>query len=98
MLINILINILIILLIILFFIILINQIFLENNLVEGYMAVIGPFIYEKEKKTNTPINTYYTNNIVKQDFDPYSVIQDYNPNSIFIQEDYDSDCVITTDS
>jgi len=85
-------------LVILFFILLINQIFLENNLVEGYMAIIGPVIDPKEKKKNTPINTYYTNNIVKQDFDPYSVIQDYNPNSIFIQEDYDSDCVLTTDS
>ena len=85
-------------LVILFFILLINQIFLENNLVEGYMAIIGPVIDPKEKKINTPINTYYTNNIVKQDFDSYSVIQDYNPNSIFIQEDYDSDCVLTTDS
>ena len=36
-------------LVVLFFIILINQIFLANNFIEGYMAVIGPVIYEKEK-------------------------------------------------
>ena len=60
------------------------------------MAVIGPVIDPKEKKRNTPINTYYINNIVKQDFDPYSVMQDYIPNSSIIGED--SDYVLTESS
>ena len=83
-------------LVILFFIILINQIFLANKNVEGYMAVIGPVISPKEIIINKPKNTYYQNNNITQDFDPDSVIQDYTPNSIIIQED--SDYILTTDS
>ena len=83
-------------LVVLFFIILINQIFLANNIIEGYMAVIGPVIYEKEKKIDKPINTYYQNNKISQDFDPYSVMQDYIPNSSIIGED--SDYVLTESS
>ena len=83
-------------LVILFFIILICQIFLANNFIEGYMAVIGPVIDEKEKKIDKPINTYYQNNKISQDFDPDGVMQDYIPNSSIIGED--SDYVLTESS
>lgn len=83
-------------LVILFFLILISQIFLANNFIEGYMAVIGPVITPKNKMVSKPINTYYQNNNIKQDFDPDGVIQDYTPNSIIIQED--PDYVLTENS
>jgi len=95
-------------LIIIFLIIIVNQLFLASAnsntfgsiINEGFMSVIGPVITPIYKPNNKPINqptdTYYVNNKVTQDFDEYSVIQDYNPNSIFIQEDYDSDSVLTT--
>ena len=83
-------------LVILFFLILISQIFLANNFVEGYMAVIGPIIDDKQKKTDKPVNTYYQNNKITQDFDPDGVIQDYIPNSSIIGED--SDYVLTESS
>ena len=57
------------------------------NIIEGYMAVIGPVISPKEKIVNKPTNTYYENNKITQDFDPNIVLQDYTPNSIIIQED-----------
>ncbi len=76
-------------LVILFFIILINQVFLENSFVEGYMAVIGPVINPKISSKFKPKKTYYENKNINQDFDPDSVIQDYTPNSIIIQEDPD---------
>lgn len=55
--------------------------------VEGMGAVIGPVIKPIEKTVNKPKNTYYENNKITQDFDKYSVIQDYEPNSIIIQEE-----------
>jgi hypothetical protein len=76
-------------LVILFFLILISQIFLANNFIEGYMAVIGPVITPVNKMVDKPKNTYYQNNKITQDFDPDGVIQDYIPNSNIIQEDPD---------
>jgi len=70
--------------------------YLNSNLYEGYMAVIGPVISPKEKIVNKPKNTYYENVKVTQDFDDYGVMQDYTPNSIIIQEDPDN--VLTNDS
>ena len=80
-------------------IILIVVVFLEylnSNIYEGYMAVIGPVITQTEKIVNKPKNTYYENVKVTQDFDDYAVMQDYTPNSIIIQED--SDYVLTNNS
>lgn len=54
------------------------QIILANNNVEGYMAVIGPVIIPIEKKIYKPVNTYYKNSKITQDFDPDSVITFYN--------------------
>jgi hypothetical protein len=85
--------------IILILLILIVVVFLEylnSNLYEGYMAVIGPAISPKEKIVNKPKNTYYENAKVTQDFDDNAVMQDYTPNSIIIQED--PDYVLTNDS
>ena len=56
----------------------IAQIFLANNCIEGYMAIIGPVINprisSKVKPTFKPTNTFYKNFKIKQDFDPDSVI------------------------
>jgi hypothetical protein len=70
--------------------------YLNSNIYEGYMAVIGPVISPKEKIVNKPKNTYYENAKVTQDFDDNAVMQDYTPNSIIIQED--PDYVLTNDS
>ena len=84
------------LLIIIFIILIFYQTFLENKNIEGYMAVIGPVITPKEKIVSSSKNTYYENNNIKQDFDPYSVLQDYDRNSVIIQED--PEYVLTTNS
>ena len=46
------------------------------------MAVIPKinFIYK-------PVNSYYENRKITQDFDKNAVLQDYTPNSIIIQEE-----------
>ena len=49
-------------------IILLIHIFLANNTIEGYMAIIGPNISFKEKKVNKPRNIYFKNIKIKQDF------------------------------
>jgi hypothetical protein len=65
-------------LLIFFFILIINDLFLANKYVEGYMAVIGPIITPKEKTVSNPTNTYYKNTKITQDFDPDSVITRFN--------------------
>jgi hypothetical protein len=48
---------------------------------EGYMSVIPKFnIIETVKKDPkfTPINNYYPNSIIRQDFDPNSVITTFS--------------------
>jgi len=58
---------------ILLIIILLIHIFLANNTIEGYMAIIGPKISFKEKKVNKPRNIYFKNMKIKQDFFPNTV-------------------------
>ena len=68
-------------LIIFFCIIIFYQLFLayfRQSNIEGMMAVIGPVISPKEKNTNNPINTYYENVKITQDFDPDSVSTFYS--------------------
>ena len=77
----------IILLLAIIFIVVVILDYLQRDIYEGYMAVIGPVIKPITKIVNKPTNSYYENNKITQDFDPYSVIQDYDPNSIFIQEE-----------
>lgn len=48
-------------------------IILANKYTEGYMAIIGPMISYSEKIVNKPMNTYYKNIKISQDFDPNSV-------------------------
>lgn len=55
-------------------ILLLIYIFLANNITEGYMAIIGPIITYKEKKVNKPVNNYYKNMKITQDFAPNSVL------------------------
>jgi hypothetical protein len=68
--------------------------YLSNIIVEGFMSVVGPVITPKNDPKNKPVNTYYENAKISQDFDPYSVLQDYQSNSILIQED--PEYVLTT--
>ena len=77
----------IIIIVILLFIIVIILEYFKTITIEGMGAVIGPVIKPIEKIVDKSKNSYYENNKITQDFDQYSVIQDYNPNSIFIQEE-----------
>ena len=61
--------------------------YFSNIINEGFMSVIGPVITPKQSIVNKPVNTYYENAKISQDFDPYAVLQDYKSNSIIIQED-----------
>ena len=70
--------------------------YLKPKIYEGYMAIVGPVISPKQKIVNKPKNSYYENVDIEQDFDDYAVIQDYNPNSIIIQED--PGYILTNDS
>jgi hypothetical protein len=56
--------------------------FYNNRHVEGYMAVTPTITFK-----HTPKNTYYENKKISQDFDQDGVLQDYNSNSIIIQEE-----------
>ena len=90
-----LVNKIILILIILFILVIILE-YLKMSVFEGYMAVIGPLIKPKQTIVNKPINTYYENVKITQDFDQDGVIQDYEPNSSIIQED--PDYVLTNNS
>lgn len=81
----------IILLLAIIFIVVIILDYLQTDIYIIYIwrngAVIGPVIKPINKIVNKPTNSYHENNKITQDFDPYSVIQDYTQNSIFIQEE-----------
>jgi len=64
-------------LIIIFIIFIFYQLFLayfEKKGIEGMMAVVGPVITPK----HNPINKYYPNSKITQDFDPDSVTTFYS--------------------
>ena len=82
-----LINKIFLILIILIFLVVILEYFYNNNDIESFMSIIGPVIKPIEKIVYKPTNTYYENNKITQDFDSDGVLQDYNPNSIIIQEE-----------
>ncbi len=48
--------------------------YFEKNNIEGMMAIIGPVITPK----HNPINKYYPNSKINQDFDPDSVTTFYS--------------------
>ena len=72
----------IILILVIIFIVVVILEYLKTDVYEGYMAVIPKisFIYN-------PVNSYYENRKITQDFDKNAVLQEYTPNSIIIQEE-----------
>ena len=52
--------------------------FLANHFTEGYQTIISPKISYSNQITNNPINTYYRNMKISQDFDPNSVFTTFH--------------------
>ena len=65
------------LLIVLLILIILFNLFLAKQYVEGYMSIIGPVIKFSEKTVSNPTNTYYKNIKISQDFDPDSVFTNF---------------------